>query len=80
MLLSGVAARTVAGRLGHARASTTLDIYAHFTQPADQHAAAIMATALTRQSAAPPRSETDDWRPPATDVGRGSVSNTRRPR
>lgn len=46
MLLNGVDVRTAAGRLGHARASTTLDIYAHYTQPADRHAATTLANAL----------------------------------
>jgi integrase len=46
MLLNGVDVRTAAGRLGHARPSTTLDIYAHYTQPADQHAATTLADAL----------------------------------
>jgi integrase len=46
MLLNGIDVRTAAGRLGHARASTTLDIYAHFTQPADQHASATLADSL----------------------------------
>ena len=38
--------RTAAGRLGHARASTTLDIYAHYTQPADQRASETLANSL----------------------------------
>lgn len=46
MLLNGVDVRTAAGRLGHARASTTLDIYAHFTQPADQRASDTLADSL----------------------------------
>lgn len=46
MLLNGVDVRTASGRLGHARASTTLDMYAHFTQPADRHAATTLADAL----------------------------------
>ena len=46
MLVNGIDVRTAAGRLGHARASTTLDIYAHFTPVADQHAAAALAVAL----------------------------------
>ncbi len=46
MLLNGIDVRTAAGRLGHARASTTLDIYAHYTQPADQHASATLAHSL----------------------------------
>ena len=46
MLLNGIDVRTAAGRLGHARASTTLDIYAHFTQPADQRASDTLADSL----------------------------------
>ena len=46
MLVNGIDVRTTAGRLGHTRASTTLDIYAHFTLVADQRAAATLAHAL----------------------------------
>jgi len=46
MLLNGIDVRTAAGRLGHARASTTLDIYAHYTQPADQCASDTLAGCL----------------------------------
>lgn len=46
MLLNGIDVRTAAGRLGHARASTTLDIYAHYTQPADQRASTTIANSL----------------------------------
>lgn len=46
MLLNGIDVRTAAGRLGHARASTTPDIYAHYTQPADQRASATLANSL----------------------------------
>jgi integrase len=46
MLRNGIDVRTTAGRLGHARASTTLDIYAHYTQPADQHASDTLAGVL----------------------------------
>ena len=46
MLLNGIDVRTAAGRLGHARASTTLDIYAHYTQPADERASATLANSL----------------------------------
>jgi hypothetical protein len=34
------------GAVGHARASTTLDIYAHYTQPADQRASTTLADSL----------------------------------
>lgn len=50
MLLNHIDVRTAAGRLGHARASTTLDVYGHYTQPADQRAAHTLATILDRQS------------------------------
>ena len=46
MLLNGIDVRTTAGRLGHARASTTLDVYAHYTQPADQQASDTLASVL----------------------------------
>jgi integrase len=46
MLLNGIDVRTAAGRLGHARASTTLDVYAHYMQPADQRAAITLAGSL----------------------------------
>ena len=46
MLLNGIDVRTAAGRLGHARASTTLDIYAHYTQPADLRASDTLASSL----------------------------------
>lgn len=49
MLLNGIDVRTAAGRLGHARASTTLDIYAHYTRPADQRASETLAGSLHRR-------------------------------
>lgn len=42
LLASGVDVRTVAGRLGHARTSTTLDRYAAFIDTADRRAAETM--------------------------------------
>jgi integrase len=46
MLRNGIDVRTAAGRLGHARASTTLDIYTHYTEPADQRASDTLANCL----------------------------------
>lgn len=40
MLSAGVDVRTVAGRLGHANAATTLGIYSHYVRSADEAAAA----------------------------------------
>jgi hypothetical protein len=39
--------RTVAGRLGHSHASTTLNAYAAFLPDADQRAAEVMAALLS---------------------------------
>ena len=49
MLLNGIDVHTAAGRLGHARASTTLDIYAHYTQPADLRASDTLASSLDKR-------------------------------
>lgn len=48
LLSLGIDVRTVSGRLGHASASTTLDIYAQFVQAADERAADALG-ALLRQ-------------------------------
>ena len=41
MLTAGVDVRTVAGRLGHRNASTTLNVYSHFLEASDKDAAAV---------------------------------------
>jgi integrase len=46
LLTAGVDLKTVAGRLGHAEASTTLRFYAQFARPADQRAASVIPTQL----------------------------------
>jgi integrase len=46
MLANGVDVRTAAGRLGHANAATTLNVYSHFVPAADERAAATVAGAL----------------------------------
>lgn len=46
LLSSGVDVRTVSGRLGHANAATTLGVYAHFLQSADQAAAEVLGGLL----------------------------------
>jgi integrase len=48
MLVSGIDIRTASGRLGHANASTTLDIYSHFVAAADERAASAVADVLDR--------------------------------
>jgi integrase len=42
LLAAGVPVRTVSGRLGHADASTTLNVYAHFLEASDREAASVM--------------------------------------
>jgi integrase len=46
LLAAGVPVRTVSGRLGHADAATTLNVYAHFLEASDRQAAAVIAGLL----------------------------------
>ena len=46
LLAAGVPVRTVAGRLGHANAATTLGIYAHFVEASDREAAGAIAETI----------------------------------
>jgi integrase len=48
LLAAGTDIRTVSGRLGHADASTTLNIYAHFVKQADEKAAGAIGAILDR--------------------------------
>ena len=48
LLSAGVDVRTVAGRLGHRNAATTLNVYAHFVEQTDRAAADIMGGVLRR--------------------------------
>jgi integrase len=45
-LAAGIPVRTVAGRLGHANPSTTHNVYAHFVEVSDQHAAEVLGALL----------------------------------
>jgi integrase len=51
MLGHGVAVVTVAQRLGHARASTTLNVYGHCIPGADLDAARLISSLITSQQA-----------------------------
>lgn len=57
MLAAGVPVRTVSGRLGHANAATTLNVYSHWVAAADQEAAstlgALLSSERTSETAAP---------------------------
>jgi integrase len=46
LLAAGVDVRTVAGRLGHRNAATTLNVYSHFLPEADRRAADVLADLL----------------------------------
>jgi integrase len=50
LLASGIDVRTVAGRLGHRNAATTLNVYAHFVPEADQEAASALAGVFRQAS------------------------------
>ena len=58
LLAAGVDVRTVAGRLGHRNASTTLNVYAHFVVDADEEAAAVLAKLLDQSGAPSTKSTT----------------------
>lgn len=68
LLANGTDIRTVSGRLGHADASTTLNIYSHFMQAADQNAAELVGDLLGsrprgRRSVSHPRGTVDAVKP-----------------
>lgn len=52
LLAAGVDVRTVAGRLGHRDAATTLNVYSHFIPEADQRAAVVLGDMLDAAIAA----------------------------
>lgn len=52
LLASGIDVRTVAGRLGHRNAATTLNVYAHFVPEADQEAATAIGALFDKALAA----------------------------
>jgi integrase len=49
LLTAGVDVRTVAGRLGHRNAATTLNVYSHFVPEADRQAADVLARLLASE-------------------------------
>ena len=48
-LTAGIDVRTVAGRLGHRNAATTLNVYSHFVPEADRQAADVLAHLLENE-------------------------------
>lgn len=59
LLAAGVDVRTVAGRLGHRNASTTLNVYSHFLQDADEQAANVLAKLLDQNAQVPTQADED---------------------
>jgi integrase len=51
LLSAGVDVRTVAGRLGHRNAATTLNVYAHFLEQSDRAAADVMGRIIADDGA-----------------------------
>lgn len=51
LLGAGVDVRTVAGRLGHRNAATTLNVYAHFLEQTDRTAADIIGRVIAGEQA-----------------------------
>jgi len=51
LLAVGVPVKTVSGRLGHADAATTLNVYAHFLESSDEEAANALANILDTPTA-----------------------------
>ncbi|WP_083914330.1 tyrosine-type recombinase/integrase [Ilumatobacter nonamiensis] len=50
LLTEGVDVRTVAGRLGHRNAATTLNVYSHFIEASDRDAADVLSGLVGRSS------------------------------
>jgi integrase len=50
LLSAGVDVRTVAGRLGHRNAATTLNVYAYFLQEADRSVADAIGNVIAGES------------------------------
>ena len=48
LIASGCDVKEVSGRLGHSRASTTLDIYAHLFETVQQHTTDVMTSAISK--------------------------------
>ena len=53
LLAGGIDLRTVAGRLGHTKAGTTLNIYAAFVPDADHQTATLMAHLINQEATLP---------------------------
>ena len=59
LLSAGVDVRTVAGRLGHRNAATTLNVYSHFLVESDREAANVLGQLFddaVKRNASPPGS------------------------
>jgi integrase len=73
LLAAGVPVRTVSGRLGHASAATTLNVYAAWLQESDQVAATVLSDLLANREKAP----TSPPSPAARRTARGAGTRPR---
>lgn len=74
LLAGGIDLRTVAGRLGHSKAGTTLNVYAAFVPDADHRATDVMATLLaTNASIGGPDGECSAGANPAANPAPGEA-------
>ncbi len=69
LLASGVDVRTVAGRLGHRNASTTLNVYSHFLAEADRDAANVLGKIFDDAVAGAAAERSDDDAEPPNEPG-----------
>ena len=79
MLSAGIPITTVSARLSHARASTTLNVYAHAVPGGDGFAAEVLSGILSDARSAPTassRSSLHEGRPTGTESGKGDAINS----
>jgi integrase len=76
-IASGADVRTVAGRLGHADATTTLRIYAHAVEARDRELAGLLDVAVLGAMKGLPKPDEADPPAPTKVDGTGQLSTTR---
>ena len=73
MLAAGIPVKTVSGRLGHAKAATTLNVYAHVLESSDASAAQVLASLLTSADHVDIASNRTEFGAPTTRVEHGEL-------
>jgi integrase len=72
LLAAGVPVRTVSGRLGHANAATTLNVYGHFLEASDRQAADVIGGLLATPTRR--RNDASSSAPPPAAAAEGASS------